>query len=150
MTTLKERIQQDLTQAMRDKDEDKVSTLRMVKAAIMKWEVEGARREASDEVIVGILMKETKQRQDSISQYRKGGREDLAQKEECELTILKEYLPKELSDEELRKIVSETIQEVNPRGSQDFGKIMSALMPKVKGRADGAKVSAFVKKLLGT
>ncbi|MBI2453447.1 GatB/YqeY domain-containing protein [Candidatus Peregrinibacteria bacterium] len=150
MSTLKERIQQDLTQAMRDKNEDKVSTLRLLKSAIMKWEVEGIRREASDEVIVGILMKEAKQRQDSIEQYRKGRREDLAQKEEREMQILKEYLPKELSDDELREVISETILQMNVKSPQDFGKVMSALMPKVKGRADGAKVSAMVKELLGS
>lgn len=149
MTVLKGKIQSDLNTALKSKDEIRTSTLRMLKAAIMKFEVAGAqKKEAPDEEILQIIGKEAKQRKESIEAFRKGGREDLATKEEAELKILQSYLPEQMSEEELKMIIQEVIGQVGAQGKGDFGKVMGALMPRVKGKAEGATVSQLLKALL--
>lgn len=147
--SLRAKIQADLNEALKAKEETRVSALRMLKAAIMKFEVAGAqKKEASDEETLQVIGKEVKQRKESIEAFRKGNREDLASKEEAEMKVLQAYLPEQMSEEELKKIIQEAIAQVGAQGKGDFGKVMGALMPRVKGRAEGNLVSSLVKALL--
>lgn len=145
---LKEQLQKDMIEAMKAKDELKVGVLRMVKAAILKFETAGDRKQATDEDILNLIGKEAKQRQESAESFRAGGRPELAEKEDKEITLLKAYLPAQLSEEELKKIVQETIGEVGATSKADMGKVMGALMPKVRGKADGGQVNKMVAELL--
>lgn len=148
--TLQEQIQQDLTAAMKSGDQASLSTLRMLKAAVMRFEVSGKeKKQADDAVIQQIIMKEIKQRQDSIDQYKSGNRPELAAKEELELKILQKYLPEQMSEEEITKIVEESVKQVGATSKADMGKVMGVLMPKVKGKADGSIVNRIVQKFLG-
>lgn len=143
MATLKERITQDMKEAMKDKDTLKVSTLRLLLAEIKNKEID-KRGELTDEEILSLIQKAVKQREESIEQYRKGNRSDLVEKETKEIEILKSYLPEPLSEEELDRIIEETIKEVGAMGPKDMGKVMKAVMPKVKGRVDGKVVNERV------
>jgi len=146
--SLKAKIQEDLISAMKAKEQAKMDALRMLKTSIMKFETSGEVKEATDEEILQMVQKEIKQRQDSVEQYEKGGRPELAIKEKEEITFLKTYLPPQLSEEEIKKIVEETIAETGVKSKQEMGKLMGALMPKVKGKADGKLVSQIVNQLL--
>ncbi len=147
---LKDKIQEDLSGAIKAHDETRVSVLRMLKAAVMKFEVSGKqKKDASDEEVLQIIGKEAKQRKESIEAFRKGGREDLVSKEETELKILQNYLPQQLTEEELKKIVREVIAQTGAHGKGDFGKVMSAVMGRVKGRAEGTMVSKVTGAMLG-
>lgn len=147
--TLRQTIQQDLIAAMKGKEEMKVSVLRMLKSAIMKFEVSGTeKKEASNEDVLQIIGKEVKQRKDSIDAYEKGGRADLAQKEKEEMALLQAYLPAQMSDEELLAVVQEVVAQTGATSKPEFGKVMGALMGKVKGKADGQRVKAAVEKVL--
>lgn len=144
---LVEQINQDFLSAYKSKDESKSSVLRLLKSSIQNAEI-SKKDELTDEEVFKIVQREIKQRQDAIVEYNKGERPDLAAKDEAEITILKTYLPVELSDEELDKLVSETISSVGAQSQADFGKVMGALMPKIAGKATGDRVSASVKKFL--
>lgn len=144
---LKERITKDTIEALKKKNETEVSVLRMLSSAIKNAEIE-AKKELSDEETVQILTKQAKQRKEAIEEYKKAGREELAEKEEKELKIIEEYLPEKMSEEEILKIVEEIVSEQKPEGMGDFGKIMGAAMAKLKGKADGNTVSEAVKKAL--
>lgn len=145
---LKNQIQADMLAAMKAKDDLKVSTLRMLKAAILKQEVSGERKEATDDVILGIIGKEIKSRRDSAEQFRAGNRPEMAEKEEKEIEVLLGYMPPQMSEEELKKIAKEVIASMGASSKADLGKVMGAMMPKVKGMADGDLVSKVVKELL--
>ena len=147
--TLKEQIIADLTSAMKAKEELKLSTLRMLKAEVMKYEVSGADKEATDDVVVDLIKKGIKQRRDSAEGFHKGGNEEAAQKELSEIKILEEYMPEQMGEEEVKKAVQEVINQVKPQGPQDFGKVMGAVMGKLKGQADGGLVNKVVKELMG-
>jgi uncharacterized protein YqeY len=140
---LGEQIGKDFIVAYKAKDEVKSSVLRLLKSAIKNEEI-SKKTVLSDDEVIKIIQREIKQRNDSIFEYGKGGRSDLADKEKDELTVLKTYLPAQLSDEELENIVKSVISE-----ESDFGKIMGKVMPQVAGKADGSRVSAAVRKLLG-
>lgn len=142
--SLKNQIQADLSEAMKAKDETKVSALRMLKSAITNWEVKGERKEAKDEDIMPLVKKEIKQRRDSAQQYREGNRPELAEKEEKEIEVLEKYLPQQMSEEEIKKVVQEVIAELGASSKQDFGKVMGAVMGKLKGQADGGIVNKIV------
>ncbi len=144
---LKEKISEDLKKAMREKDEVRVRTLRMVIAAIKNFEVEKM-REATDEDVVEVIQREAKKRREAIEEYEKAGREDLAESERAELAVLQEYLPKQLSEEEIRKLALEVIKEVGASSPKDLGKVMKVIMPRVKGRADGKVVNRIVREIL--
>lgn len=149
MADLKAKIQEDFDRAIKARDSIKVGALRMLKAAIGKFEVAGEKKkEASDEEIQQIIAKEVKQRKESIEAFRQGGREDLATKEEAEMKVLMEYLPEQMSEDELKRLVQEVIKEVGAKEKGDFGKVMGALMPRVRGRAEGTIVSKLVSQLL--
>lgn len=146
----KEEIREDLKQSMLAKDADRTSALRMLISAIGYFEIQkgGAGYEATSEDVAQVIQSEAKKRRDSIEQFRSGGREEMAQKEEAELAILQSYLPEQMSEDEVREIVKSTIQETGAQGAGDMGKVMGALMPKVKGKADGGMVSAVVREEL--
>lgn len=147
--TLKLKLQTDLIEAMKARDESKVSALRMLKAAVMKFEVAGVQKiEATDEEILKIMQKEVKQREDSIEQFEKGGRADLVEIEKKQMEVLKAYLPQQLSDEELQSKIQEVILEIGAKGPQEMGKVMGMAMKKVAGQADGNRVRSLVEKEL--
>ncbi|MEV5961670.1 GatB/YqeY domain-containing protein [Kribbella sp. NPDC051952] len=149
---MKQRLHDDMTAALKARDEIRKSTLRMALTAVTKAEVAGKEaRELSDAEILDVLGSEAKKRRESVTAYRDAGRAELADKEQAEADILAEYLPEQLSQEEIVALVTETIAatgaaELGPRG---IGKVMGALQPKVKGKADGGVVSTEVKRQLG-
>ena len=142
--TLKETIMADMKDAMRAKDKDRLGTIRLIQAAIKQREVD-ERIELDDEQVLAVLDKMVKQRRDSITQYRDAGREELAAKEEAELTILQHYLPEALSEAELDSLIDEAISSTGAESMKDMGKVMGQLKPKVQGRADMGEVSARIK-----
>jgi uncharacterized protein YqeY len=163
--SLKEKIDEDLKMAMKEKKEREVSTLRLLKAAIfdrekekrykISKEKEGLKEEElekesqlSDEEIIEVIHSEIKKRKEAILEFEKGKREDLVKKEKEEIEILKNYLPEQLSEKEIEKLAKEIIEKVGAKDIKDMGKVMKELMPKVKGRADGTLVSKIVKELL--
>lgn len=147
---LKDKIQDDLKQAMVARDEAKLSTIRMLKSAIQYFEIQkgGAGYEATDEDILDVVGKEVKKRKEAIELYRQGGREDSAVKEEEEAKILESYLPEQMSEDEVRNLVKVAVEQTGASSIQDMGKVMGALMPKVKGKADGTMVSNLVREKL--
>ena len=145
--SLKERLKADMKEAMKAKDKVKLSTIRMINSLIKNAEIE-KRGELTDEEIIQLLMKYAKQRKESIEMYEKGGRQDLVEKEKAELAVVESYLPKQMSEEEIRELVKQIIEEVEASSIKDMGKVMKAVMPKVKGRADGSVVNRIVKELL--
>ena len=143
--TLKEQLQQDLMTAMRSKDEASLSAIRLLKTAIMKVETAGEPKVATDEEIIQLIGKEIKQRKDSIEQFEKGGRMELAEKEKAELKVLEKYLPPQLGEDEIRAIIKEAMAATGASSKADIGKLMGAIMPKTKGKADGGLVNKLVK-----
>jgi len=143
----KEKIMDDLKKAMKERNEVKVRTLRMVIASIKNWEVENT-KEIDDDGMIAVLTKEAKRRKEAIEEYRKAGREDLAKAEEEELKIIESYLPERMSEEEIKELVLKTVEEVKATSPKDLGKVMKVIMPKVKGRADGKLVNEMVRKIL--
>lgn len=144
---LKDKIDQDLKEALLRNQELQVSVLRLLINAIKNAEIE-LKKELTKEDLLKILQKQAKQREDSIEFFKKGGRQDLADKETKELQIIKGYLPKGLSEEEIKDLVKATIKELNVQSLQDLGQVMGSLMPKVAGRASGDVVSQIVKEEL--
>jgi len=145
--SLLEKIDDDLKSAMKASDSLKVSVLRMAKAAIKNREID-MKKELSDDDILPLLSTLAKQRRESIDQFSKGGRLDLAEKESLELAILQSYLPEQITPEELDRIVLEAITESSAAGAKDMGKVMRLVMPRTKGAADGKLVSQRVTELL--
>lgn len=137
-------VQNDLKSAMLQRNETKVSTLRLL-ISELKNVIINKGIELSDDDVIGIIQKETKKRNESITSFRNGGREDLALKEEAEMKILQSYLPQQLSDEELSKIVEDAISATGATVISDMGKVIGVVMSQIKGRADGGRVSAVVK-----
>ena len=146
--TLKERITEDMKTAMRAKDSARLSAIRLLLAAIKQKEVD-ERVAPSDADVLGIIEKMIKQRRESIVQYEKGGRSDLADGEKFELGILSGYLPAQLSDAEIEAAVAAAIAESGAAGVKDMGKVMALLKPRLAGRADMGRLSAQVKARLG-
>lgn len=143
----KKELQEELKQSMLARDELKTSVLRMLLSTISYQETQkgGAGYEATEEDVMSSIQKETKQRRDSIEEFEKAGRQELADKEEKELELLQKYLPEQLSEEEIEKFVEEAISTTGATSMSDMGKLMGALMPKIKGRADGNLVNKIVK-----
>ena len=145
--TLKERLQEDLTNAMRNKDTLRLSVIRLAKAAMMNLEIARGHK-LDDAEVIEVLAKEAKQRNDSIAEYEKANRPDIVETLKKEISIIQEYLPAQLTESELKSIIQETITAVGATSKKEMGKVMSALMPKVKGRADGKLVNQIVNSLL--
>ncbi|MFA6639181.1 MAG: GatB/YqeY domain-containing protein [Defluviitoga tunisiensis] len=145
---LKEKLNEDLKKYMKEKNTLALNTVRLVIAEIKNKEVE-KNSEITDEEILQIIRKQIKMREDSIQQFRSANREDLAEKEAQELEILKNYLPEDLTDKELDKIIQETIKELNASSKKDFGRVIKEVIQKVQGRADNKKISELISKKLG-
>ncbi len=143
---LKEDIFEDLKTAMKARDEVRVRTLRMVVAAIKNRLVD--KKDLGDEDVIEILTKEAKLRKDAIEEFTKADREDLAHSEEEELAIIRDYLPEKLSEDELRAIILDAIEEQHVNSPSGLGLVMKIIMPTVKGRADGKIVNKMVRDLL--
>jgi len=144
---LKEQITEDMKNAMRAKEADKLGTIRLLTAAMKQKEVD-ERVELTDTLVLAIIEKMIKQRKDSISQFEAGGRQDLADKEKAELVILSAYMPASLSEAEIAAEVAAAVAQVNPTGPQDMGKVMAIVKAKLAGRADMTVVSGLVKAAL--
>ena len=148
---LKERILNDLKDAMKAKNSEKTLLLRSLKAKILEKEIserKGGESVLSSDQIVEVLMKAAKQRKESIEQFQQGNRPELAEKEKRELALIEEYLPKMMDEDEIRNEVLKQITSMNASGIEDMGKVMGALMGKLKGKADGAIISKIVKEEL--
>ncbi|MFF2155906.1 GatB/YqeY domain-containing protein [Paenibacillus chitinolyticus] len=145
--SLSERLNDDMKQAMKSQDKFTLSVIRMVKASIKNIEID-QRRTLDDNEVLDVLNREVKQRKDSLQEFKNAGRDDLADSLHAEIDILMNYLPQQLTEEEVSAIVKQTIQEVGASSKADMGKVMSALMPKVKGRADGKLVNQLVQQNL--
>lgn len=148
---LKDQINKDLITALKAKDQDKSSLLRLINSEIKNEEIAKKKREQglTDEEAQAVIARQIKQINDSIESFKAGKREDLIKEEEQKLAILKIYLPKQMEISEVEKIIDEVIAQVKPSGPSDFGKVMGAVMAKVKGKADGKMVTEIVKKKLG-
>lgn len=149
---LKEKIQDDLTSAMIEKSEEKLSTIRMLKSAIQYFEIQkgGAGYSATDEDVIEVVGREIKKRKESIELYEKGGRQELADKEKRELETLQKYLPEQLTEEVIKKLVDDAISQTGASSIQEMSKVMGFLAPQIKGKADGGLVSSIVKSKLGS
>lgn len=145
---IKEQIQQDLKEAMRAKDRNKVETLRLITAAIKQIEVDERKEIDNDRALV-ILDKLAKQRKESISQFKAAKRDDLVDQETYELAIIQHYLPTPLSQEEIMQLVHDAINQVGATSMKEMGNVMALLRPKLQGRADMSEVSALIKAKLG-
>jgi len=162
---LKEKISNDLKKSLKEKNNSEILTLRMLRAAILNKEKEKRAKLAkekegldekdlveksqlTDDEIIEVAFSEAKKRNESISEFEKGKRPDLVEKERAELEILKKYLPEQLSEEEIKKIAKEIIDKVGASGPKDIGRVMAELMPKMKGKAEGNLTSRIVKELL--
>ncbi|AZR73166.1 glutamyl-tRNA amidotransferase [Anoxybacter fermentans] len=147
MSTLKDELLEDMKIAMKQKDKERLSVIRMARAAIKNVEID-KRKDLTDEEVIEILAKEVKSRRDAITEYEKAGRDDVVQKLQQEIEILSKYLPRQLTREELEVLVNEVVAQVNATSLKDMGKVMGAIMPKVKGRADGKLVNQLVREKL--
>ena len=150
--SLKERLTDNIKTAMKAKDKIRLETIRSLKKAVLEKEVSvrpSGQETLTEEQELDILAQQAKQRRDSIAQYRSAGRDDLADKEAQELSIIEEYLPRQLSPEELSTILDETIAKVGATSPKDMGKVMGMVMKQLKGKADGKQVQEMVKEKLG-
>ena len=162
---LSEKIQQDLSKTVKKRDEFKISVLRLLMAAILNKEKEkryklskekpdlpedkvAQESQLTEGEIIDVISSEVKKRKESVVEYEKGDRKDLAEKEKKEIEILQKYLPEQMSEEEIRKLVKEAIEKTGASNPKDMGKVMGALIPQVKGKADGSLVSKIVKESL--
>lgn len=144
-----DQLNEDMKAAMRAKEKEKLTTIRMIKSSIHNEEI-NLGRPLNDDEEIAILSREKKQRQESLAEFQNAGRDDLVAKIEKELEIVNKYLPEQLSDEEVREIIEQTIAEVGAESMQDMGKVMGAIMPKVAGRADGGKINQLVRDALSS
>lgn len=142
--TLKEQVQADLIAAMKAQDEVKKGALRMLKAAIMKWETDGEKREADDAAVLQIVQREVKGRRDAAEAFKAGGNTEMAAKEEAELEILMHYMPAQMSEDEVRAEVSKILSEAGINNKAEMGKAMGMIMAKLKGKADGGVINKIV------
>src|SRR3989344_1397372 len=146
---LKQKIQDDLQEAMKAKDAARLSAIRMLKSAIQYYEIQkGAGYQATDEDVMDVVAREIKKRKESIELYKQGGREESAANEQKEVEVLESYLPEQMSEAEVRNLVQEAVKITGAASMQEMGKVMGALMPKVKGKADGTLVSSLVREAL--
>ena len=145
--TLQERLMEDLKTAMRSRDETRRSVIRLIRSAVQSEEI-GKRRSLDDAGVVEVLSRMARQYRDSIDAYRQASRSDLAEREEAELAVLAEYLPRQLTREEIAALAREAVRETGAMGPGEKGKVMGKLMPQLRGRADGNLVNAIVVELL--
>ncbi len=148
---LKDKLSSDLKEAMRARDDVRLRTIRSLRAALMEKEIElreGGKAQLTQEQEIAVVQKQAKQRRDSIEQYEKAGRSDLQQKEEEELAVIEEYLPRQLDEDEVRKVLHEVIAATGAASPRDMGKVMGAAMERVRGLADGRRVQQLATEML--
>jgi uncharacterized protein YqeY len=145
--TLKEKLMADLKDAMKSKDKVKKSVITMIRASIKQFEVDN-RAEMTEQQILEIMFKQVKQKRDAIVEFTKGNREDLVDEAKAEIEVIMNYLPKQLTEDEIRVLVKEAVEAVGATSPKDMGKLMGALMPKVKGKADGKVVNNIVREFI--
>ena len=142
-----EKLKKDMVEAMKNKEKERLTVIRMVKAAMDQEHID-RKREINDELLIDVVNKQIKMRKDSIAEFEKAGRSDLVQKTQSEVDMLMVYLPEQLSLEEVNKIVDEIFEEVKPEGQKDMGKVMKEATAKLKGKADMKEVSNIIKEKL--
>lgn len=142
-----EKLDKDMVTAMKEKDKDKLTVIRMVKAALKQEQIDH-KKEINDELLIDVVNKQIKMRKDSIAEFEKGNRTDLIEKTQAEINVLMEYLPEQLSHEEVVKIIEEIFAEVKPESQKDMGKVMGPAQAKLKGKADMKEVSTIIKEKL--
>lgn len=142
-----DKLKEDMISAMKEKDKERLTTIRQIKASVDKEHID-KKKEINDELVIEVASKQVKLLTDSIKEFKKGGREDLIEKANKELEIIKEYLPEPLTEEDVDQILEEAFQKINPESMRDMGKVMSEITPKVKGRFDMSKISTKIKSKL--
>lgn len=142
--SLVQRLNDDMKQAMRNKEKEKLSVIRMLKASLQNEAIKVGKSELSEEEELTVLSREVKQRKDSLHEFDKAGRDDLVEKIQTELKFVEEYLPEQLSEDELNAIIDEVIETLGVSSKSEMGKVMGAVIPKVKGKADGSLVNKLV------
>lgn len=145
--SLLSRLNDDMKTAMKAKDKESLQVIRMIKSSIQNEQIEEG-HDLTEEEELTVLSREMKQRRDSLHEFEEAGRDDLAEKVKSEIVIVEKYMPEQLSDEEIRQLVQEAITQTGASSMKEFGKVMGAIIPKVKGKADGNQVNAIVKELL--
>ena len=146
---MRDKILNDLKEAMKSQDKERLSVIRMVKGAIQMEEL-NTKRELNDDEVISIIAKQIKTRKESIVEFEKGNRNDLIEKTNSEIKLLEEYMPEQLSSEEVIEVIDKVFNEINPIGMSDMGKIMGKLNPLLKGKADMGFVSSVVKERIST
>lgn len=147
ITSLREKLLDDMKTAMKSKDKERLSVIRMARAAIKNVEID-KRKDLDDNEVVEVIAREVKQRRDSIREYEKAGKDDIVTGLQREIKVLEKYLPEQLTEEEIAKLVDDVVKEIGGDDMSDMGKIMGAIMPRVKGRADGRIVNKIVQRKL--
>ena len=142
-----EQLEKDMITAMKEKDKDKLTVIRMVKASLKQEQIDH-KKEINDDLLIDVVNKQIKMRKDSITEFEKGGRTDLIEKTQSEIDVLMKYLPEQLSEEEVNKIIDEIFEEVKPEGQKDMGKVMKEVTSKLKGKADMKTVSSIIRERL--
>lgn len=142
-----ERLQKDMIEAMKNHEKERLTVIRMVKAAMSQERIDH-KREENDELLIDVVNKQIKMRRDSISEFEKGGRQDLIDKTQAEIDVLMNYLPEQLSHEEILKVIDEIFEDIKPEGPKDMGKVMGPAQAKLKGRADMKEVSSIIREKL--
>ncbi len=142
-----EKLEKDMIEAMKNQEKDRLTVIRMVKAALKQEQIDH-KKEINDELLVDVVNKQIKMRKDSIAEFEKGGRQDLVDKTQEEINVLLAYLPEQLSTEEVQKVIAEIFDEVKPEGPKDMGKVMGLAQAKLKGKADMKEVSTMIREKL--
>jgi uncharacterized protein YqeY len=145
--SLLSRLNDDMKSAMKAKDKESLQVIRMIKSSIQNEQIKVG-HDLTDDEELSVLSREMKQRRDSLREFEQAGRDDLAEKVKSEIAIVEKYMPEQLSEDEIRQIVQDAINQTGASSAKEFGKVMGAVMPKVKGKADGNLVNAIVKELL--
>ena len=147
MSAIKTKLEDDLKQAMRERNAPRRDVIRYIRSEIRNQEIR-LRRDLEDDDAIQVLSRQAQQRRDSIEAFQSANRQDLVDKERAELEIITEYLPRQMGEDEIRALVAQTVAETGAAGPRDMGKVMSAIMPQVRGRAEGRQVSALVSEKL--
>ena len=144
-----EKLDKDMIEAMKNKEKDRLTVIRMVKAALKQEQIDH-KKELTEELLIDVVNKQVKMRKDSIAEFSKANRDDLVQKTQEEIDILMNYLPEQLSLEEVKEIISRIFDEIKPEGQKDMGKVMKAATEKLKGKADMKEVSTIIREMLNS
>ena len=142
-----EKLDKDMIEAMKSKDKEKLTVIRMVKASLKQEQIDH-KKEINDDLLIDVVNRQIKMRKDSISEFEKGNRTDLIAKTQAEIDVLMNYLPEQLSTEEVNKVIDEIFAEINPIGPKDMGKVMQQATAKLKGKADMKEVSTIIRERL--